>query len=122
MSISINDLFDDSEISALVRRLELIPQLIRRQQEELILQKVPISSAWILEQRQIFLGELTLQDLLVQRGWPKVISIFIFARGIASFCYSVWPWIGRHFLLAWVQRPGHLFPFARRDGGLAREL
>ena len=43
MSNPIQSSFDESEIVALVRRMELLPQLVRRQQEELILDLVPIS-------------------------------------------------------------------------------
>ena len=42
MSQTIYDSLDESEVFALVRRMELLPQLIRRQQEELILDQVPL--------------------------------------------------------------------------------
>ena len=35
-------------------RLELLPPLIRRQQEELILEQVPIDDDWLDDRRQSF--------------------------------------------------------------------
>ena len=35
-------LFDESEIASLVKRMELLPKLVRRQQEELILEQVSL--------------------------------------------------------------------------------
>ena len=61
-------LFDESEIAALVYRMELLPKLVRRQQEELILEKVPLSSEWLEEQRQAFLADQSLSQLLENRG------------------------------------------------------
>ena len=61
----------DSEIIALVKRLELLPKLIRRQQEELIVSKIPFPSDWIDEQRRIFLGDQCLNDVLHERGWSE---------------------------------------------------
>ena len=54
MTNPMQTLFAESEIAALVRRMELLPKLVRRQQEELILEKVPLSSEWLEEQRQAF--------------------------------------------------------------------
>ena len=51
MTNSMQDLFSDSEIVALVQRMELFPQLVRRQQEELIVQQVPLPAEWIEERR-----------------------------------------------------------------------
>ena len=47
MTNSMQDLFSDSEIVALVQRMELFPQLVRRRQEELIVQQVPLPAEWI---------------------------------------------------------------------------
>ena len=42
MSNPLTALFDEREIAALVQRMELLPQLVRRQQEELILERAPL--------------------------------------------------------------------------------
>ena len=126
MSTSIYDLLDDSEISALVRRLELIPQLIRRQQEELILQQVPIPSAWILEKRQKFLGESSLEDLLAQRGWNESDLDLHLSRPEALRLFAkqrFGPGLEDTFLSSRGSRDQVIFSLLRvRDGGLAREL
>ena len=61
----------ESEIAALVQRMELLPQLVRRQQEELIVQQVSLSSDWLEEQRQVFLDDQSLADVLETRGWTE---------------------------------------------------
>ena len=64
-------LFSESEIAALVRRMELLPQLVRRQQEELILEQVLLPPEWLEEQRQAFLADQSLVDVLKTRGWSE---------------------------------------------------
>ena len=71
MSNLMLDLFSESQIAALVRRMELLPQLVRRQQEELILEQVPISPEWLEEQRQAFLDDQTLEQALQSRCWSE---------------------------------------------------
>ena len=65
--------------SCLVRRMELVPQLVRRQQEELILEKVALSPEWLEEQRQAFLGDQSLAQVLETEVGLRVILIFIFS-------------------------------------------
>ena len=63
----INSLIDPGHQSALLRRLELFPRLLRRQQEELIADLVPIESS-VLEQMQAkLLGDVPLDQYLRQR-------------------------------------------------------
>ena len=64
-------LFADTEIVALVRRMELLPRLVRRQQEELIVQCVSFAPEWLEEKRQDFLGDKSLVELLDSRGWSN---------------------------------------------------
>ena len=64
-------LFDDSEIASLVKRMELLPKLVRRQQEELILEQVSLPPEWLEEQRQAFLGDQSLDQVLESRGWSE---------------------------------------------------
>ena len=63
--------FSESEIVALVGRMELLPQLVRRQQEELILDKVPLPPDLLKEQRQAFLDGQSLPEVLETRGWSE---------------------------------------------------
>ena len=71
MSNFMKNLLSDSEIAGLVMRLELLPQLIRRQQEELILEQVPIDDDWLDDRRQSFLGDQTLDEVLGSRCWSE---------------------------------------------------
>ena len=50
----IKDLISESEIAALVQRMEFVPKLIRRQQEELIIDQVALPSEWLKEHREAF--------------------------------------------------------------------
>ena len=68
---SLQALFSESEIVALVRRMELLPQLVRRQQEELILDQVPITTEWLEGEREAFLAGQSLSKALESRGWTE---------------------------------------------------
>ena len=59
----------ESQIAGLVRRMDLLPQLVRRQQEELIVDQVPLPPQWLEQQRQEFLGDQSLVQVLETRGW-----------------------------------------------------
>ena len=71
------DLFNESEIAALVQRMELLPQLVRRQQEELILEQVPLPRDWLDQQRREFLGIRALTRFWKPEGGAISISISI---------------------------------------------
>jgi len=58
-------------IQALVGRMELWPQLLRRQQEEQIAALVPIESSWLQERQQDFLAGEPLEDVLQRRRWNE---------------------------------------------------
>ena len=77
MSKHLKGLLTDSEVASLVCRMELLPQLVRRQQEELILDRVPLPSEWLEEHRQAFLMARILPKCLIHVVGVKVISIFI---------------------------------------------
>ena len=64
-------LFDEKEIVALAQRLELLPQLVLRQQEELIVKEVPLPSEWLEGQRKTFLADQSLVAVLEKRGWSE---------------------------------------------------
>ncbi|MCP9775648.1 peptidylprolyl isomerase [Cyanobium sp. WAJ14-Wanaka] len=59
----------DDEVLALVRRMELLPQLVRRQQEEAIINCVDLPQDWIDAQRQELLGDQDLEAYLRAKGW-----------------------------------------------------
>ena len=60
---------DNESVFNLVRRDNLWPRLIRRQEEEFIAELVPIESEWIESQRESFLGDRTLEDVLREKHW-----------------------------------------------------
>ena len=78
MSDSSLALLTESEIVALVRRIDLLPQLVRRQQEELIVEQVPLPADWLQEQRHDFLGDQDLVEFLESVIGLSLILIFIF--------------------------------------------
>ena len=77
MSRFFDSLFTESETVALVKRMDLLPQLVRRQQEELIVAKVALPPEWLQEQRKAFLGDKTLVQVLQTAAGLKVILSFI---------------------------------------------
>ena len=80
------DLFNESEIAALVQRMELLPQLVRRQQEELILEQVPLPRDWLDQQRREFLGDQSIDQVLETRGWSDLdLDLHLQLRGICRF-------------------------------------
>ena len=58
-------------IQDLVRRMELWPQLLRRQQEEQITALVTLEAEWLSEQRDAFCGKNSLDDTLKQHRWSQ---------------------------------------------------
>lgn len=61
-------LSDDQQL-ALIRRMELQPQLLQRWLEEQIAALVPIDQDWLDGQRANFLQQQSLEDALGQRQW-----------------------------------------------------
>lgn len=59
-------------VQGLLRRLELWPQLLRRQEEEAIVAAVALPPDWLEEQRQACLGETTLDEWLAVKGWQPI--------------------------------------------------
>ena len=119
-------LFDESEIAALVRRMELLSQLIRRQQEELILEQVPLPSEWLEEQRQAFLGDQSLSQVLSTRGWSEGDLDLHLKRPEALRRFArqrFGPGLEETFLASGGGRDQVIYSLLRvRDAGLAREL
>ena len=67
----IETILAELDIPALVRRMELLPKLVRRQQEDLILEQVPLSPEWVEDQRKAFLEDQSLAQVLESRGWSE---------------------------------------------------
>ena len=116
----------DSEIIALVNRMELLPKLIRRQQEELIVSNIPFPSDWIDEQRRIFLGDQCLNDVLHERGWSEsdLLTHLCRSEGLRRFARQRFgPGLEDSFLSSRGARDQVIYSLLRvRDAGLAREL
>ena len=119
-------LLSESEICALVRRMELLPQLLRRQQEEAIAATVPLPDAWLQEQRQALQAEQTLEQLLAQRDWsePDLDLHLRLPEALLRFARQRFgPGLEETFLATRGSRDEVIYSLLRvRDAGLAREL
>ena len=89
----------ESEIAALVQRMELLPQLVRRQQEELIVEQVPLPPEWMKEQRQSFwLARALAKCWKTAAGMSPILISPLPSRGIAPFRKATLrSWFGEHF-------------------------
>ena len=119
-------LFAESEIAALVQRMELLPKLVRRQQEELILEQVPLPSEWLDEKRQAFLGDQSLLQVLEARGWSEddLDLHLCLPEALRRFARQRFgPGLEETFLASRGSRDQVIYSLLRvRDAGLAREL
>lgn len=126
MSNTMRALFDESEIASLVKRMELLPKLVRRQQEELILEHVPLPHEWIEEQRQAFLGEQSLAQVLETRGWSeRDLDVYLqLPEALRRFAKQRFgPGLEETFLSSRGGRDLVIYSLLRvRNAGLAREL
>ena len=106
--------------------MELLPKLACRQQEELILEKVPLSSEWLEEQRQAFLADQSLSQLLENRGWSELDLDLHLRRPEALRRFArqrFGPGLEETFLASRGGRDQVIYSLLRvRDAGLAREL
>ena len=73
---------DNLSAYALVRRADLWSRLLRREEEESIARLVPVDLQWLSNEKQGFIGERSLVDVLLERHWdePILTCIFIFLR------------------------------------------
>ncbi len=114
------------DISALVRRMELMPKLLRRQQEECIAAAVPLDSVWLAEQRKLALADSGIEDYLAQRGWTEADFDLHLWRPEALLRFArqrFGPGLEERFLEAQGARDEVIYSLLRvRDPGLAREL
>jgi parvulin-like peptidyl-prolyl isomerase len=119
-------LLSAAEMDQLVRRMDLLPQLLRRQEEEAIVALVPLPQEWLHEQRSQILGEQSLESWLDARGWlesdldlhlrrPEALQRFAKQR--------FGPGLEERFLASKGGRDEVIYSLLRvRDSGLAREL
>jgi len=115
-----------AELELLVRRMELMPQLLRRQQEEHIVALVPLEEHWLAEQRSQALAESTLEQFLEARGWTEADFDLHLRRPEALLRFArqrFGPGLEERFLEAQGGRDEVIYSLLRvRDPGLAREL
>ncbi len=62
---------DSQALAGLVQRMDLLPQLLRRQEEEAIAALVDLPSEWFLNQQQSLLGDRPLDQFLAEKGWQE---------------------------------------------------
>lgn len=114
------------DLWALVRRMELLPQLLRRQQEQLIVSLVHLEDAWVDEQRSMLLGDQSLHSFLSSRGWTEQdfeihLRLPEALRRFASQRFG--SGLEERFLECQGSRDEVIYSLLRvRDPGLAREL
>jgi len=120
------DWFPPQQLAALVRRLELVPQLLRRQIEEEITELVPLPEDWLDQQRQDVLGDQTPEAFLEARGWDeRDLSLHVrrpeALRRFAEQRFG--PGLEELFLASEGSRDKVIYSFLRvRDSALVREL
>ena len=125
------DLFSEGPQTAvavrdLVRRMELEPQLLRRQQEELITTLVPLEPEWLKSSREAFLAGESLDCALTRRRWSESDLELHLARPEALRRFAeqrFGPGLEEAFLASQGGHDQIIYSMLRvRDTGLAREL
>jgi len=115
-----------SELEALVRRLEWLPQLLRRQQEEQLVALVPLDPDWLEQQRSVALADQSLEQHLAQRHWSEADFDLHLRRPEALRRFAAQrfgPGLEERFLQSQGARDEVIYSLLRvRDPGLAREL
>ncbi len=126
MTLSINKHLSSDAIQTLVRRLELLPQLLVRQQEEEIIKLVPIESEWIEQERRKIFAEQDEAEFLKERGWTaRDLELYLLRpEALRRFAHQRFgPGLEEKFLLSLGGRDEVIFSLLRvKDEGLAREL
>mgnify|MGYP006270169491 CR=1 FL=1 len=117
---------NSDQVLELNRRLELMPQLLRRQIEEQISTLVPLPEEWLSEQREAFLGAATLEDGLSAHGWLEADLDLHLRRPEALKRFAeqrFGPGLEEQFLTHGAQRDTIIYSLIRvRDRALAQEL
>ena len=117
---------DNLSAYALVRRADLWSRLLRRDEEESIARLVPVDLQWLSNEKQGFIGERSLVDVLLERHWdesdldlhlhlPEALKRFALAR--------FGPGLEEEFLSAKGRHDQIMYSLVRtRDLGLVQEL
>ena len=121
-----SQVLDAQDLIDLVRRLDLLPLLLLRQQEEALTALVQLPAQWLEEERQRLLADQPLEAYLLQKGWiaedfelhlkrPEALRLFAQQR--------FGPGLEEKFLASKGARDQVIYSLLRvRDPGLAREL
>lgn len=122
----VSNLFTPQQSEALIRRLELFPQLLRRQIEEEITELVSLPQEWIEQQSLAVLGDQSLDQFLAARGWQEGDFSLHLRRPEALRRFAeqrFGPGLEELFLASEGSRDRVIYSFLRvRDPALAREL
>ena len=115
-----------AETEKLINRMELWPKLLRRQQEELIIELVGIEKEWIAAEKDKFFSDKDEKEFLEARSWSKKDLELYITREEALFRFakqSFGPGVEETFLSSQGSRDQVIYSLLRvRDKGLAREL
>lgn len=110
----------------LVRRLELWPQLLRRQEEEAIVRLVELEPEWLERRRQELLADRSLAEVLAEKGWSEEDFELDLARpeALQRFARQQFgPGLEERFLAAQGGHDQVIYSLLRvRDPALAQEL
>ena len=116
----------DEELFALARRMDLLPKLLRRKQEESIAALVPYKDTELNDEKELVLGKQNYQQFIQARNWQDHDLDLEVKRRIALRRYAqqhYGPAIEEVFLESSGQRDKVIYSLLRvRDLGLAREL
>lgn len=114
------------EMEGLVRRMDLLPQLLRRREEEAITQLVAVSAEDVQESELALLAGQSREAWLAAKGWSETDLELHLRRPIAlnRFAQQQFaPGLEETFLASSASRDTVVYSLIRvRDRGLAREL
>lgn len=114
------------ELEGLVIRMELLPALLLRAEEEAIAQLVPCDQAWLAEVRQQWLANRDLEQELSQRRWQAAdLDLHLWRpEALLRFARQRYgPGLEERFLADKQARDQVVYSLLRvTDAGLAREL
>ncbi len=117
---------EDLDVLGLVRRMELIPALLLRAEEEQVVSIVPLDANWMDKERERYLKETSLQAILDSKGWTEDdFNLFLWRpEALKRFAKQQFgPGIEERFLAGKENRDEVVYSILRvRDAGLAREL
>ena len=122
----LHQMLSDEEALCLIRRMELTPKLLRRHQEEQIIESVPIEESWLQESCTRFLNGRTQEECLQEKGWT-VADLHLHLRrpeALRRFAHQRFaPGLEERFLASKGSRDLVIYSLLRvKDYGLAREL